>query len=704
MPAGPRQLCSCGCGRRVAKSTDLRHRLGKAPTSILAAQACIPPNTGSAEAPAVVNQPRKRARRDAGLSSSAAHPAPVQEPAGPPRPVSPIPTNLDLENDVQDEDELAPGPENIPEPHFYHRRASVESDEEESDHSGADAPSDDESDWEEEDGEGLILDEAHLGYYDEMQEEFEQQLAGIAEQLTDDEIKYLRHFNLKVETHMSDETYAKLEFAFPESSFQSFKLTKSRAAFLAQFKPVPYDCCVESCCCFVGPHADLDACPYCQEPRYDRQGRPRKRFTYVPLIPRLKAFYETPSTDIAKNMQYRAEFKSEEGIIQDYVDGSNYQRLQQQHVVIDGHRQPHKFFDSPRDIALGFSTDGFCPFKRRKKTCWPLLVYNYNLPPEIRFWYQHIICIGVIPGPKKPKDFDSFYWPAIEELMKLARGIRCLDRARLEHFWLRAYLILCFGDIPAISMIMRIKGHNGLVPCRMCKIEGLRIPNSRNPVHYIPLDRSKHPSTRANPSAIKVYDPHSLPRRTHEEFVAQAREVQFAGTNAESEALAKKYGIKGLSILLNLSSLIFPLSFPYDFMHLIFENVMKNLILLWTGAYKGIDEGSGEYELAEPVWEAIGAATAASGPTIPSAFGASPPNVADDKSASTADTWSFWLQYLGPVLLARKFRRPIYFDHFIKLVKLVRICLQFEITDADVATLREGFPEWVKEYERYGCL
>jgi hypothetical protein len=97
-------------------------------------------------------------------------------------------------------------------------------------------------------------------------------------------------------------------------------------------------------------------------------------------------------------------------------------------------------------------------------------VYNYSLPPKIWFRAQHILCIGVISDPKKPKDFDSFFWPAIEKFLRLAHG---LDQQALEHFWLRVYLIICFGDIPAVSMIMRIKGHNGLFPCQMYKITGL---------------------------------------------------------------------------------------------------------------------------------------------------------------------------------------------------------------------------------------
>ncbi|KAJ7131920.1 hypothetical protein C8R46DRAFT_924112 [Mycena filopes] len=135
-------------------------------------------------------------------------------------------------------------------------------------------------------------------------------------------------------------------------------------------------------------------------------------------------------------------------------------------------------------------------------------------------------------------------------------------------------------------------------------------------------------------------------------------------------------------------------------MHLIYENVIKNLVLLWTGAYKGLDTGTGDYQLQPTVWEAIGAATAAGGSTIPTAFGARPPDIAKDRTACTADTWSFWLLYLGPVLLHGKFTRRVYYDHFINFVKLIHLCLQFEYTRDDIATIRSGFAKWVQEYEK----
>jgi hypothetical protein len=518
------------------------------------------------------------------------------------------------------------------------------------------------------------------------------------EELTDEELAYLRHYALKVETQMTDDTFSKLAFAFPESTVTSWKITKARAEFLATFVPVAYDCCISSCCCFVGPNSDLMQCPYCCEPRFNSQGRARRRFTYVPLIPRLKAFYQ--NKEFGHSMLYRSKYQHDGTNFQDVMDGGNYQRLRGTHVTVDGQPRPYKYFEDPRDIALGLSTDGFCPFRKRKQTCWPILIYNYNLSPEIRFWIRHILCVGVIPGPYKPKDFDSFLWPLVQELLKLAAGIKAFDLCSDEIFALRAFLIIVFGDIPAVSMLMRMKGHNGLVPCRMCKITALRTPNSRSPGHYVPLHRARHPAVKNDDTITHIYDPANLPLRTPADFLETARAVQMAPTTAQSNILAKKSGIKGIPILSYLPSLFFPYSFPYDFMHLIFENVMKNLILLWTGEFKGLDEGTGQYHLMPKVWEAIGTATAASGSIIPSAFGARPPNVCNDKIACTADTWSFWMLYLGPVLLSKRFQRRVYFDHFIELVKLIRICIQFKISTTEISTLRDGFRNWVLKYEQ----
>ena len=141
-------------------------------------------------------------------------------------------------------------------------------------------------------------------------------------------------------------------------------------------------------------------------------------------------------------------------MIKDIFDSKNYTHLKEEFVTIGGIRQGHKFFSHKNDIALGLSLDGFCPFKRQNQTCWPIILFNYNLPPEIQFLLWFILCVGVILGPHKPKDLDSYAYPLIMELLKFLSGIATFDIEQDKMFQLHACLIAVFGDKPAIAMIM----------------------------------------------------------------------------------------------------------------------------------------------------------------------------------------------------------------------------------------------------------
>ena len=260
-----------------------------------------------------------------------------------------------------------------------------------------------------------------LSAWDKLGEGFEQEIADIGmfqEDLcytfklinstsTGDRLSAYDHaicqaFSYKVSNHTTDNDFAKLPYAFPsEPPLPKLNRVRSRVAYLSGIKPEFYDCCPNSCCCYTGAHKNLQDCPYCKEPWFRRDGKPCKKFTYIPLIPRLIAF--AGNKQLSEKMKYRAhKHEHMPGKVKDVFDGKWYQRLRTKHVELNGKTYPHKYFEDPRDLALGLSTDGFAPFKKRKSTAWPLIIFNYNLPPDICFHLENILALGVIPGPKKP--------------------------------------------------------------------------------------------------------------------------------------------------------------------------------------------------------------------------------------------------------------------------------------------------------------
>jgi Transposase family tnp2 len=104
----------------------------------------------------------------------------------------------------------------------------------------------------------------------------------------------------------------------------------------------------------------------------------------------------------------------------------------------------------------------------------------------------------VIPGPKKPCNLDSFLWPLVQELLQLEIGVSAFDAITKAIFLLHAYLIIVFGDIPVVSMIMHMKGHNAISPCHMCTIKGVHIPSLQMMMHYAPLYHNGFPDSWSN--------------------------------------------------------------------------------------------------------------------------------------------------------------------------------------------------------------
>lgn len=322
------------------------------------------------------------------------------------------------------------------------------------------------------------------------------------------------------------------------------------------------------------------------------------------------------------------------------------------------------------------------------------MLYNYNLPPDICFHDDKVIYLGVVPRPKKPVDFDLFLWLLIEEMFLLAIGIDAWDSDANKAFKLRAYLILVFGNIPAVSMMMRMKGHNGRRPCCACNIKGVCAPGTTRGPLYVPLNWEAFPDSEEP----EVYNPLHLPRRTHKKILDQACRVQSAAQENTHKALATEFGIKGVLLLLYLPSILFPDSFPYNFMHLLWENVIPNLQELWTGKFKGMDAGTSDFKLDPETIKIIGDLGEKAGSFVLYAFGACPKNWASDKVSWAAKSCSFWTLFIAPVLLKGRLPEP-YYDHFIQLVKLLNICLKYNMDCSKIQVLRKGFADWVKQYK-----
>ncbi|KAH9911172.1 uncharacterized protein BXZ73DRAFT_57308, partial [Epithele typhae] len=204
------------------------------------------------------------------------------------------------------------------------------------------------------------------GIEDRLYESLRQEISDIQDRLTKSDFAILRAYTYKLKHNLTESALEDLPYVLQSSELPTLHKIRARIAFLSGITPHRYDCCLDSCMAFVGPSGEEVKCLYCGLSRYDEDKRPRKQWTYLALEPRLAALYRHRPT--AVKMLYRGDYQSKQGVIADLFDSKHYRTLKNHNVFVHGKDSGRKFFSDRRDIALGISTDGFAPWRRRKKT------------------------------------------------------------------------------------------------------------------------------------------------------------------------------------------------------------------------------------------------------------------------------------------------------------------------------------------------
>ena len=140
---------------------------------------------------------------------------------------------------------------------------------------------------------------------------------------------------------------------------------------------VRYHACINDCIIYRGEDAERTTCPVCGQARYKKGKKaPRKVVWYFPITPRLQRYFVEAKE--AKLMRWHAERKKPEYdpdadiMLTHPSDACQWNALNFE----------YPFFEDPRNIRLGMSTDGLNPFGNQSSThsTWPVFVWMYNLP------------------------------------------------------------------------------------------------------------------------------------------------------------------------------------------------------------------------------------------------------------------------------------------------------------------------------------
>lgn len=353
------------------------------------------------------------------------------------------------------------------------------------------------------------------------------------------------------------------------------------------------------------------------------------------------------------------------------------------------------------DTVLMLSMDGAQLLRNKKSDCWIYIWIILDLAPDERYKIRNILPGGVIPGPGKPKDINSFLFPGLAHLSALQKeGLHIWDGYSCVEAISFLFLLLILADAVAMAELSGSVGHHGKKGCRLlCGFSGRNKPGG---AHYYPalLRPIDSDTPGSNHPDIDIHDINLVDT---DEYQRDLNLVLTSSMNAEYNKRWLETGIQKASIFDGLRHILeLPTCFPGDIMHQPVINLMALMFDLWCdreGCGKDLQGTCDWAVLKGNVWKAHGKAVADVAPWFPHSFDRTPRNPAE-KLSSGYKAWELLLYFygLGPGLF-RGILPEQYYQHYCKLVVAIRIFYQRRITQHQLELAHKLLLEWVVEFK-----
>ncbi|CDO70170.1 hypothetical protein BN946_scf185009.g21 [Trametes cinnabarina] len=484
-------------------------------------------------------------------------------------------------------------------------------------------------------------------------------------------------------------------------------------AELTGVEPIKTDMCITSCCAYTGPYARLEHCPYCTEARYRMEGRKRvarRTFNTLPLGPQLQS--QCLSSETAALMACHKKLVAE--LLARLDLGWKLENIEDFYCSTDYRAAVDSEAISPDDFALMFSVDGAQLYEHKASDCWIYIWIIFELGPDKRYKKRYVFPGAIIPGPRKPRNLESFLFPGLAHISALQKeGLKIWDAANKRLFTSFPVIIFATADSPAMAYLNGLVGHHGAQGCRLyCPLRGRRKPNGP---HYYPamLKPLNYYERGCDHQDVTFDEILSIPpgfegswsdaveeryRANLNYVVLSPNQTQFARRRLET-GIAKPSIFDGLPRGFGV-----PRCFPGDIMHHVSLNLTDLVISLLRGTMrcdKTDDISTWDWAcLADnDTWEAHGHLVSQATQYLPGSFGRPPRNPAE-KINSGYKAWEY-LYYVFGLLpgLLWGIQKPAFYAHFCKLVAGVRVALLLVIPVELRQRAHELLLEFVQEFE-----
>ncbi|KAJ9096478.1 hypothetical protein QFC21_005300 [Naganishia friedmannii] len=174
------------------------------------------------------------------------------------------------------------------------------------------------------------------------------------------------------------------------------------------------------------------------------------------------------------------------------------------------------------------------------------------------------------------------------------------------------------------------------------------------------------------PLGTEKYQYNTLPLRTDQQIKGTLGDLRNCATANDRDNLAVEEGING-----------------------------DHLLAAWDGSPKARQarQGHDPFVIEADEWAAMSDDIQRSNATTPAQIARAFDSPLDTRSKWTAETYSHFLLFLGPIVLQDRLPKP-YYQHFLKLSAAARILTGIRIKRTEVNSISRILGDWVAQYEK----
>jgi hypothetical protein len=237
---------------------------------------------------------------------------------------------------------------------------------------------------------------------------------------------------------------------------------------------------------------------------------------------------------------------------------------------------------SPDDTVLMLLIDGAQLYESKQSDCWIYIWVLLDLMLDLHYKKKYVLPGGFIPGPKKPKNMDSFVYTGLHHLLALQKdGLRIWNCATGCVFTSRPFFFLGTADGPGLAALHGQVGHHGTFGCHeYCSLGGQHKPGGP---HYYPtlLKPMNYDLARCSHNNVDIF---GLLSASPTQYFGNLGKLMACVTDADFRQTQKETGLCKPSIFVGLSlghSSGLPGCLAINHMHIIAINLLDLLVSLW---------------------------------------------------------------------------------------------------------------------------